>query len=143
MSGGLYVIKPGCTQNTLYAGLANKTRPLSIEEIHMWLGHIAPSSIREMLKDEAIVSVTLNSTHPIMGTCDTCKYAKLTCKPIGKIREPLRYGKLGDEIHTDLWGPSPVQTAGHNKYYVSFMDNYMQYTRLYLLKAKSKTFNTY
>src|SRR5947209_18425436 len=111
--------------------------PLSMEEIHMWLGHITPSLICKMLKDEAITDITLDSFRLTMRTCDTCEYAKLTCKPIGKIREPLWYANLGDKIHTDLWRPSPVQTTRHNKYYVSFTDDYMQYMRLYLLKAKS------
>jgi len=78
-----------------------------------------------------------------MGTCDSCEYAKLTCKPIGKLRDPLRQNKLSDEVHTDLWGPSPVQTGGHSRYYASFTDNYTRFTKLYLLKAKSDTFDSY
>jgi len=78
-----------------------------------------------------------------MGTCDSCEYAKLTRKPIGKLHDPLRQSKLGDEVHTDLWGPSPVQTGGHSRYYASFTDNYTCFTKLYLLKAKSDTFDLY
>ena len=78
-----------------------------------------------------------------MSTCDSCEYAKLTCKPIGKIQDPLCQSSLGDEIHTDLWGPSPVQTGGHSHYYVSFTDDHTCYTKLYLQKAKSDTFDSY
>ncbi|KAI6015514.1 hypothetical protein PISMIDRAFT_74005, partial [Pisolithus microcarpus 441] len=76
---------------------------LTMEEIHVQLGHIAPTAIQAMLKDGAISSITLNEAHSTMGACNSCEYAKTTCKPIGKEQN------LGDEVHTDLWGPSPVQ----------------------------------
>ena len=98
-----------------------------------------------MIKDGTITGITLDEAHKTMGTCDSCEYAKLTRKPIGKIRDPLRQAKLGDgdEVHTDLWGPSPVQMGGHSRYYASFMDNYTCFTQLYLQKAKSDTFDSY
>jgi len=96
-----------------------------------------------MIKDGTITGITLDEAHESMGACDSCEYAKLMRKPIGKLRDPLRQSKLGDEVHTDLWGPSPVQTGGHSRYYASFTDDYTRYTRLYLLKAKSDTFDSY
>jgi len=114
-----------------------------MQEVHKRLGHIAPDSIRQMIKDGMITGITLDEAHESMGTCNSCKYAKLMRKPIGKLHDPLRQSKLDDEVHTDLWGPSPVQTGGHSHYYTSFTDDYTHYTRLYLLKAKSDTFDLY
>ena len=114
-----------------------------MQEVHERLGHIASNSIRQMIKDGTVVGVTLDEAHESMGTCDSCEYAKLTRKPIGKLRNPLRQSKLGDEVHTDLWGPSPVQTGGHNHYYASFTDDYTRYTKLYLQKVKSDMFDSY
>ena len=96
-----------------------------------------------MIKDRTITGITLDEAHKTMGTCDSCEYTKLTHKPIGKIRDPLQQVKLGDEVHTDLWGPSPVQTGGHSHYYALFMDDYTHFTQLYLQKAKSDTFDSY
>jgi hypothetical protein len=64
-------------------------------------------------------------------------------KPIGTIREPSRTVTLGDEVHTDVWGLSPVRTPGKRSYYGSFTDDYTHYTRVSLLFAKSDMFSAY
>ena len=96
-----------------------------------------------MLKDGTITGITLDDTHATMGTCNSCEYAKTMHKPIGKLHDPPRCEKLGDKVHTDLWGPSPVQMSTHSRYYVSFTDDFTLFTKLYLLKLKSDTFNSY
>ena len=96
-----------------------------------------------MLKDGTISGLTLNEAHPTMGACNSCEYAKTTRKPIGKERDPPHHENLGDEVHTDLWGPSPIQTPGHSQYYVSFTDDHTHYTTLYLQKTKAETFASY
>ena len=140
---GLYSLKSNSTSRKFFAGLVKHNKTLTMEEVHARLGHIAPDSIHQMIKDGTITGIMLDEAHKTMGTCDSCEYAKLTCKPIGKIRNPLRQAKLGDEVHTDLWGPSPVQMGGHSCYYASFTDNYTRFTQLYLQKAKSDTFDSY
>ncbi|KIJ14154.1 hypothetical protein PAXINDRAFT_41846, partial [Paxillus involutus ATCC 200175] len=82
---------------------------LTMEELHARLSHIAPATIREMLAKGAVEGVKLDPLHETMGQCESCEYAKATCKPIGKIHEPKHCEKFGDEVHTDLWGPSPIQ----------------------------------
>ena len=114
-----------------------------MQEVHERLGHIAPNSIRQMIQDGTVTGITLDEAHKLMGTCDSCEYAKLTRKLIGKLCDPLHQSNLGDEVHTNLWGPSPVQTGGHSRYYASFTDNYTWYTQLYLQKANSDTFDSY
>lgn len=32
-----------------------------------------------------------------------------------------------DLIHTDLWGPSPINYVSGQKYYISFLDDYSRY----------------
>jgi hypothetical protein len=40
--------------------------------------------------------------------CDSCKYTKFTCKPIQKEHTAPPADAFSAEIHSDLWGPSPV-----------------------------------
>ena len=143
LTSGLYSLRSSHTARRLFAGLAKQGKPLTMQEVHERLGHIAPDSIRQMIQDGTVTSITLDEAHKLMGTCDSCEYAKLMRKPIGKLHDPLRQSNLGDEIHIDLWGPSPVQTGRHSRYYASFTDNYTWYTQLYLQKAKSDTFDSY
>ena len=143
LTSGLYSLRSSQAAKKLFAGVAKHGEPLTMQEVHERLGHIAPDSIHQMVKDGTITGITLDEAHESMGTCDSCEYAKLTRKPIGKLHDPLCQSKLGDEVHTDLWGPSPMQTGRHSHYYASFTDDYTRYTKLYLLKAKSDTFDSY
>ncbi|KAG6325711.1 hypothetical protein ID866_13378 [Astraeus odoratus] len=93
----------------LFAGTASAEQPLTMEEVHAWLGHIAPESIQQILKAGTITGIKLDPAHSTMGSCESCEYAKATQKPIGKVKDPPRHAKLGEEVHTDLWGPSPVK----------------------------------
>src|SRR5467141_3577077 len=50
---------------------------------------------------------------------------------------------LPSQIHTNVWGPSPIKTLGNKSYYISFMDDKTCYTQTYLLALKSDTFKAY
>ena len=140
LNKGLYCVK---SPRRIFAGLAKVSDPLRMAKVHARLGHIAPTAIRTMLKDGTITGISLDEDHSTMGACDSCEYAKASRKPIGKERDPPLCKELGDEVHTDLWGPSPVQTPGHSSYYVLFTDDHTRYTMLYLQKMKAETFTSY
>jgi len=116
---------------------------LTMWDLHQRMAHIAPSAIHEMLTKGMIEGVKLDPKNETMGQCESCKYAKATHKPIGKEHKPKWCENLGDEVHSDLWGPSQVQTPGGKTYYVSFTDDHTRYTCLYLQSAKSETFESY
>lgn len=137
---GLYQVRRPLTS---FAGVTNTPKILTMEELHKRMAHIAPSSIREMLVKGMIEGIKLDPTQETMGQCESCEYAKATRKPIGDSRDPKRHENLGDEVHSDLWGPSPTQTQGGKSYYCSFTDDHTRYTSLYLQSAKSDTFGSY
>ena len=120
LTSRLYSLRSSHAARRLFAGLAKHSEPLTMQEVHKRLGHIAPDSIRQMIQDGTVTGITLDEAHKSMGTCDLCEYAKLTHKPIGKLHDPLCQSNLGDKVHTDLWG-----------------------TQLYLQKAKSDMFDSY
>ena len=64
-------------------------------------------------------------------------------KAITKVHEEERSATVGDEIHSDLWGPAPVETIARKKYYISFTDDYSRYTTIYFLQTKDETFSSY
>ena len=90
-----------------------------------------------------MTSVMLDPDHSLMGQCAACKYRKGTCAPIGKACDPQCTENLGDEIHTNIWGPSPIQMPGKWSYYCSFTDDHTHYTQISLMHTKSEMFNTY
>jgi len=50
---------------------------------------------------------------------------------------------LGVEVHTDMWGTSPVKSLGGKLYYISFTDDKTCYMCMYLLALKSEWFRAY
>lgn len=140
VSKGLYCVKG---PRKLFAGLANADETLTMCEVHARLGHISPDSIAKMICDGVINGIKLDPSDATMDKCNSCEYAKATRKPIGKIRNPLRREKFGDEVHSNLWGPSPIRTPGHKEYFMSFTDDFTRFTHLYLLHTKDEAFSAY
>src|SRR5258707_8039374 len=71
-------------------------------------------------------------------TCDSCEYAKTTRKSIRKERTEALAQNFGEEIHTDVWGPSPTLSLGGRKYYVTFTDVCPRFTKLEVLRTKDE-----
>ncbi|KAF8547570.1 hypothetical protein OG21DRAFT_1380440, partial [Imleria badia] len=105
------------------AATAKGDKQLTMEDLHVCLSHIGVGTICDMLAKGMITGVTLDPSHSTMGQCASCKYGKATRKPIGKVCELNQSDKLSNEIHTNVWGPSPIQTPGKRSYYCSFSDD--------------------
>jgi hypothetical protein len=67
----------------------------------------------------------------------------MTCKVINKECVADIADAFGAEIHTNLWGPSSVQTIGGCKYYISFTDDHTCYMKIDLLKTKDQALQAY
>lgn len=48
-----------------------------------------------------------------------------------------------DLIHTDIWGPSPVQSVNGHRFYIHFVDDHTRYTWIYPLKHKGEAVNAF
>ncbi|THH04628.1 hypothetical protein EW146_g10132 [Bondarzewia mesenterica] len=98
---------------------------LSVMEFHHRMGHILPGAVKQLVENGFVTGVKLNTSST----------------------EPVFYGEhamdFGGEIHTDLWGPTPIATICGHWYYVSFTDDKMRHIHLYLLRCKAETFMAY
>ena len=137
---GLYRVDHEIVVNATMSGQAREVS--TIEELHCCMGHITPETIRYMVSNGGFEGMNIGLTSMIQP-CDSCEYAKTTQKPIKKVHETLRAAKFGDKIHSDVWGPLPIQTPGHKKYYVSFTDDSTRWTHLQLLPTKDGIFEAY
>jgi GAG-pre-integrase domain len=117
---------------------------LTLDQFHRRMGHISPESARRLVRDHLVTGVFLDLTGPVKPFfCESCIYAKSSRKPISKVREGERATVFGGEVHTDLWGPAPVESKGGKKYYITFTDDKTRLTHLYLLRKKDEAFETY
>ena len=89
------------------------TEKISIDQLHRRLGHISPDVARRLVNNKLVAGVRLEETtvgDPFF--CESCVYAKATRKSVPKRREGERATEFGGEIHTDVWGPAPVESRG-------------------------------
>ena len=115
---------------------------LSINELHRHLGHVSHERAKLLVTKGLAEGLILDKeSQPTI--CESCEWAKATRKAIVKVREGENAAAVGDEVHSDVWGPAPVETLGRRRYYVSFIDDYSRYTCVYFLQTKDETFESY
>jgi hypothetical protein len=110
--------------------------------MHRCIVHIAPDSIQKMVKRGIVEGVQLINNGATI-TCKACEQAKATCKEIQKEREVLLSDVLGEEIHSDVWEPSPVPSLGGRRYYVTFTDDFSCHTWLTGICTKDEMLAAY
>ena len=108
------------------------------------MGHILVGVAQKLVDKGYVTGICLELTpagKPFF--CESCIYAKATQKPVPKVRDGDHATKFGGEVHSDLWGPAPIATKGGKRYYITFTDDMLRLTHLYLLQAKSDAFKMY
>ena len=73
--------------------------------------------------------------------CSACCYGKIH-KLLFSFFETIYTHPL-QLIHFDLWGPSPLQSSSGYYYYIHFVDAYLRFAWIYLLKHKSDAFQAF
>src|SRR6267142_375097 len=91
--------------------------------LHKHLAHIAPNAIRKMVKRGIIEGIKLVNDGATI-TCKACEQAKVTHREIWKEHEAPLTDMLGVEVHSDVWGPSPIPSLVRRRYYVTFTNDY-------------------
>jgi hypothetical protein len=111
------------------------------QQLHVIMGHIPVEAAKKLVKNRLVGGVELDKMQPgSTDECKSCLHGRMTRKPISKGTDQEAAGEMGDDIHTDVWGPAPVKTTQHKRYYVSFTDEVTCYTAIVLLHLKDKTF---
>ena len=72
--------------------------------------------------------------------CEKCVEGKMSKKPFRSVGEIRSVTKL-QCIHSDVCGPMPTQSIAGNKYFLTFIDDYSRYYKIYFMKNKSEVFN--
>jgi transposase InsO family protein len=121
---------------------ANSVETVSIMELHRRMGHIAPASARTLVEKGLVTGIRLDPDSR-EADCEVCLFARATRKPIPKVRISPRAQNFGDEVHSDMWGPSSIATKHGCRYFVTFTDDATRYTVTYLMRTKAEAFSSY
>ena len=138
--GGLYHVYYSSSRLEGYSVQMNEI--LTINELHRCLGHVSHERAKLLVKKGLVEGVEVKAGDEI-SICESCESAKGVRKVIMKVREGGRCPAVGDEVHSNLWGPAPVESIGCKRYYFSFMDDHSRYMNIYFLHSKDEAFNFY
>ncbi len=127
-------------------GMVNAVSPVKLIEAepHCYLGHMSLTAARHLITHGFVTGLELHkspSGDPFF--CEACIYAKTKHQSVLKVHQGDGASTFGKEIHSDVWGPSRVETINGQKYFISFIDDCSCLTRIYLLRKKSESFSAY
>ena len=108
---------------------------------HKRLGHPHAQKLLFMFKNGLIMNKYLVSFQDVLFDCSSCKMGKSKTLPFPRHQEITT--EYFDLIHTEVWGIAPYVSHSHHKYFVTFIDDYSRFTRVYFLNAKSDVFNAF
>jgi len=74
----------------------------TLDELHWHMGHISPHAIKESVRKEIVIRLTLDSKCQA-SFHNACAKAKPTCKPVPKEWTHPLAPNLGDKVHLDMW----------------------------------------
>jgi hypothetical protein len=132
-------VEPSSSANST----STATTQLTPMEVHRHFGHIVPAVAKCLVTHSFVTGVELDISGDKPTFCKSCVYVKSRCQSMPKVRQGECATSFGEEIHSDVWGPSPVESLGGHHYFVTFTDNHSRHSHLYLLRHKSETFTAY
>ena len=109
---------------------------VSCDVLHGRLGHVNFSYIKKMVELSLISKLSLEN----LGKCEVCVESKTT-KKSGKLVE--RESRLLNLIHSDLGDLKNTMTRGGKRFYITFIDDYLRFIRVYLLRNKNEVMDAF
>ncbi len=121
---------------------AHAIETISVMELHHCMGHIAPASACTLVKKNLVTGIKLDPDSQ-EAQCDACIFVCATRKPVPKMHAGPQAQRFGEEVHMDMWGPSPITSKCGCHYFITFTDDATHYTVTYLLHTKAEALSVY
>jgi hypothetical protein len=83
---------------------------VSILTLHHRLGHISPGTIHSLIHHDIIKGMKITDNN--FTSCNLCDYTKTTHKPIKVECTAALATTFREEVHSDVWGPLPLNSLG-------------------------------
>lgn len=128
---GLYYITPRHVKAQVNSSYCN-----NIMEWHQKLGHANEQDLKLALKNNKVQGMAFNKNDKL-EECEACIKGKMTKTTYKSASEP-RTNKPLQIVHSDLCGPMRVPTHAGNKYFITFIDDFSRYSRVYFMKQKNE-----
>ncbi|RVW63516.1 Retrovirus-related Pol polyprotein from transposon TNT 1-94 [Vitis vinifera] len=154
VSKGALVVMKGRLQHGIYTlmgssvlGTAAVSSSMAIDSVekkdnctelwHRRLGHMSEKGLSILSKQGLLSGAETGK----LKFCETCVMGKQRRVKFS-MGSHTTNGVL-EYIHSDLWGPSPVESHSGCRYYVTFIDDFSRKVWVYFLKAKDEVFGKF
>jgi len=132
--GQLYVVD--VSKPATHALVAqSKQKPVSFETWHRRLGHVGAETMCEMISNALVDGFRVEGDLSINGLCEDCLFGKHTAHPYHE--NTMRKREVLERVHIDIWGPSPIQSAGGCIYFMVIMNGFSSFRMVAFLRNKS------
>ena len=119
--------------------ISNKCFSAKINQVdlwHQWLGHASHKQLEKISKCDAVIGLPKfeKTEKCICGPCQMGKQVKSKHPSVTEVQtsRPLEL------LHTDLMGPTRVQSLSGKKYILVVVDDFIRYTWVVLLRDKAE-----
>ena len=101
---------------------------------HQRLGHVNETSLKDMVKNKLVKGIKFSDNK--LGLCEPCIESKSNRYPFPQSK--IKTKKVLELVHSDVCGPMQTASFGGAKYFVTFIDDYSRYVKIYPLKSKDQ-----
>jgi len=123
-------------------GSANVTQGVGLDKWHLRFNHLHEGALQDMQKNGTVRGLDIVGGNSVKGECLGCalgKHSRGTFRPV----EDTKAGDRLDLVHTDVCGPVEVLNLhGHEKYVLTFIDEWSKRSWIYLLKSRAEVFDS-
>ena len=128
---GLFVHETDCEN----MNISSNSSAYIVEYLDLWHGRLVHVNVtaNKRMKQMSLIPNLTNSEH---SKCEICVEAK-------HFKTVERSFELLELIHSDLGDFKNYTCRGGKKYYMTFIDDYSRYARVYLLSSKDEAENMF
>ena len=138
MCSGLYILQDDISsaiKSQKFSLFSSNNHPVSNKDSDIMLWHYRLGHPNFMYLSKMFPSLFINKS-PNTFSCEICQFAKHTRSCYSRL--PYKSSKPFSFIHSDVWGPSRINTMNGQRWFVSFIDDHTRLTWVFLMKSKSE-----
>ena len=132
---GLFALEIDCENMNIFSN----SFAYIVESLDLWHGRLGYVNVAAIKRMKQIILIP-NLTNSEYSKCEICVEAKQFKKPFKPIE---RSSELLELIHSDLGDFENYTSREGKKYYMTFIDDYSRYTKVYLLRSKDEAENMF
>ncbi len=128
--GKLYQLDCKMTKPKHTSFAAHNQQEESADLWHQRLGHVNKQQLYDF--GDVAIGVRISNSSDL-SFCEQCVEGKMQRKPFKPVGEIRSTRKL-ERIHSDVCGPMSTESFGGQKYFVTFIDDFSRYCKVYFMR---------